>query len=110
MKLARVIGNVVATLKDPCFKGHKVLIVQPIDEMGNDISQSFLSCDTVNAGPGDIVLVEQEGNAARQLLGTQDDPFHSVIVGVVDKVCTLSAAPDVKGTVVSAKKMGVEEA
>ena len=86
MKLARVIGNVVATRKYPCFKGHKVLIVQPIDESGNDVSKSFLSCDTVDAGPGDIVLVEQEGNAARQLLGTMQDPFHSVIVGVVDRV------------------------
>jgi microcompartment protein CcmK/EutM len=60
--------------------------VQPVDEHGNDISQSVLSMDTVNAGPGDLVLVEQEGNAARQLLGTIEDPFHSVIVGVVDKV------------------------
>ncbi len=88
MKLARVMGNVVATRKDPSFKGHKLLIVQPVDELGNDISDSFLSMDTVHAGPGDLVLVEQEGNAARQLLGTVDDPFHSVIVGVVDKVCT----------------------
>jgi microcompartment protein CcmK/EutM len=88
MKLARVIGNVVATRKDGCFKGHKVLIVQPIDETGKDIAKSFLSCDTVDAGPGDIVLVEQEGNAARQLLGTIHDPFHSVIVGVVDRVST----------------------
>lgn len=88
MKLARVIGNVVATRKDPSFKGHRVLIVQPVDEFGNDISSSFLSMDTVAAGPGDVVLVEQEGNAARQLLGTQDDPFHSVIVGVVDQVAT----------------------
>jgi microcompartment protein CcmK/EutM len=63
-----------------------VLIVQPVDESGNDIGQSFLSCDIVHAGPGDIVLVEQEGNAARQLLGTMADPFHSVIAGVVDKV------------------------
>ena len=86
MKLCRVIGNVVATRKYPCYKGHKVLIVQPVDECGNDIGQSFLSCDTVHAGPGDIVLVEQEGNAARQLLGTMADPFHSVIAGVVDKV------------------------
>jgi ethanolamine utilization protein EutN len=62
------------------------MIVQPIDEEGKDISQSFLSCDTVDCGPGDVVLVEQEGNAARQLLGTMDDPFHSVIVGVVDRV------------------------
>jgi microcompartment protein CcmK/EutM len=44
--------------------------------------------DIVDAGPGDLVLVEQEGNAARQLLGTLEDPFHSVIVGVVDKVYT----------------------
>jgi microcompartment protein CcmK/EutM len=88
MKLARVIGNVVATRKVPCYKGHKLLIVQPVDEHGNDTSQSFLSMDTVNAGPGDLVLVEQEGNTARQLLGTKDDPFHSVIVGVVDKVYT----------------------
>ena len=86
MILARVKGNVVSTLKHPCFKGHKVLIVQPIDEKGNDIGKSFLSCDTVQAGPGDTVLVQQEGNTARQLLGTKDDPFHSVIVGVVDKV------------------------
>jgi microcompartment protein CcmK/EutM len=88
MKLARVIGNVVATRKVPCYKGHKLLIVQPVDEWGNDISQSFLSMDIVDAGPGDLVLVEQEGNAARQLLGTLEDPFHSVIVGVVDKVYT----------------------
>ncbi|MCP5103888.1 MAG: EutN/CcmL family microcompartment protein [bacterium] len=86
MKLCRVMGNVVATLKHRSFKGHKLMIVQPIDKFGNDISQSFLSMDTVNAGPGDTVLVEQEGNTARELLGTMDDPFHSVIVGVVDKV------------------------
>lgn len=88
MKLCRVVGNVVATRKVPCYKGHKVLIVQPIDKQGYDMSHSFLSMDTVNAGPGDTVLVEQEGNAARQLLGTMDDPYHSVIVGVVDRVST----------------------
>ncbi len=86
MKLARVIGNVVATRKHPCFKGHKILIVQPVDENGEDTAQSFLSCDTVNAGPGDLVLVQQEGNTARELLGTRQDPFHSVIVGIVDRV------------------------
>ncbi len=86
MKLCRVMGNVVATQKEPTYTGHKVMIVQPVDEEGNDISTSFLSMDTVSAGPGDLVLVEQEGNAARQLLGTKDDPFHSVIVGIVDKV------------------------
>ncbi len=86
MKLCKVIGNVVSTKKDPSFKGHKLMIVQPIDENGIENSESFLSFDTVQAGPGDIVLVQQEGNTARELLGTREDPFHSVIVGIVDKV------------------------
>ncbi|MDD8011920.1 MAG: EutN/CcmL family microcompartment protein [Acidobacteriota bacterium] len=86
MKLARVIGNVVATRKHGSHKGHKLLIVQPVDENGEDTAHAFLSCDTVNAGPGDLVLVQQEGNTARELLGTRSDPFHSVIVGIVDKV------------------------
>ena len=92
MKLCRVIGNVVATRKDPSFTGHKFLLVQPIDKEGNDVSQSFISCDTVSAGPGDVVLVQQEGNSARQLLGTMQDPFHSVIVGIVDKVTVSGSA------------------
>lgn len=86
MFLARVKGNVVGTIKHPSFIGHKLLIVQPIDEKGDDIGTSSLSFDSVQAGPGDVVLVEQEGNAARQILGKWEDPFHSVIVGVVDKV------------------------
>lgn len=88
MLLGRIKGNVVSTIKHPCFKGHKMLIVQPIDGDGKDIGKPILSCDTVQAGPGDVVLVQQEGNTARQLLGTKDDPFHSVIVGIVDKVTT----------------------
>lgn len=89
MKLARVIGNAVSTQKYPCYSGHKMLIVKPVDENGDDCGVSWLACDTVNAGPGDLVLVEQEGNSARQLLGTREDPFHSVIVGIVDRVDTL---------------------
>lgn len=89
MILARVLGNVVATEKYPSFKGQTLLMVKPIDEKGNDMGETFLSCDSVQAGPGDVVLVEQEGNCAREILGTPEDPFHSVIVGVVDKVTRL---------------------
>jgi microcompartment protein CcmK/EutM len=86
MILCKVIGTVVATVKQPCFEGHKILVVQPIDEDGNNVGKSFLSCDAVQAGVGDTVLVQQEGNSARQLLGKKDDPFHSVICGIVDCV------------------------
>lgn len=88
MILARIKGNVVATIKQPCFTGHRILIAQPLDEKGNDKGDSFLACDSVQAAPGDVVLIEREGNTARQILGTPNDPFHSVIVGIVDKVST----------------------
>lgn len=86
MILARIKGNVVATIKQPCFAGHRLLIAQPVDEEGNDKGDVFLTCDSVQAAPGDVVLIEREGNTARQILGTPNDPFHSVIVGIVDKV------------------------
>jgi microcompartment protein CcmK/EutM len=62
------------------------MIVQPITPDGRDKGDSFLACDPVQSGPGDVVLAAREGNTARQLLGTADDPFHAVIVGIVDKV------------------------
>ncbi len=86
MILARVVGSVVSTLKHKTHKGHKLLIVQPVDEQGKDTGNSFLSFDPSGAGPGDVVLCSQEGNTARQLLGTKNDPFHSVIIGIVDQV------------------------
>ena len=68
--------------------GQRVLIVQPIDEHGLDHGDSFLSCDATSAASGDVVLVQQQGSSARQLLGKATDPFHSVICGIVDKVTT----------------------
>jgi ethanolamine utilization protein EutN len=88
MILARIKGNVVATVKHPCYAGQRLLIAQPIDEKGNDKGDSFLACDSVQAAPGDVVLIEREGNTARQILGTPNDPFHSVIVGIVDNITT----------------------
>ena len=86
MILARVKGNVVATEKHDCYTGQRVLIVQPIDEHGKDVGDSFLSCDATSAAPGDVVLVQQQGTSARELLGSMKDPFHSVICGIVDRV------------------------
>ena len=89
MRLCRVLGNVVATVKHPAFHGHKLLVVQQVDTDGNDVGPSFLAVDTVQAGPGDQVLVMSEGNGVRQILGQGDRvPIRSLIVGIVDQVST----------------------
>ena len=86
MKLCKVTGNVVATVKHEAYRGHKLMIVQPIDEVGSDAGTTFLAVDLVQAGPGDTVLVLQEGNGVRQILKADKLPIRSVIVGVVDAV------------------------
>jgi ethanolamine utilization protein EutN len=87
MRLCRVVGNVVATVKHPMYHGQPLMIVQPIDAHGRDVGASFLAVDRVQAGPGDHVIVLTEGTGVRQILqlGTQV-PIRSLIVGIVDAV------------------------
>ncbi|MBI4666604.1 MAG: hypothetical protein HY751_09370 [Nitrospinae bacterium] len=86
MKLCRVVGNIQSTVINPVYKGHRIMIVQPLDENMKDEGATFLAVDFAQSGPGDIVLAAVEGNAARQLFMDQNAPVHSVIEGVVDRV------------------------
>lgn len=96
MILCRVLGNVVATVKHPVYVGRTVLIVQPVRPDGDArLGRSFLAVDAVGAGEGDLVLCSREGNTARQLLGGPDDPFHSVVLAIIDRINT--AAGEVRG-------------
>ena len=93
MILSRVLGNVVSTDQHPVYDGTRVLVCQPVQTDGRTPrGMAFLAVDSVQAGEGDLVVVAREGNAARQVLGTADDPFHSVILGIVDEI-TLGEDP-----------------
>lgn len=87
MILCRVLGTVVSPVQHPVYDGKKVLICQPVrpDGVGR-LGASFLAVDAVQAGEGDLVLASREGNTARQILGKDEDPFHSVVLAVVDSV------------------------
>jgi len=85
--LAKVKGNIVATQKNSYLKGHKLLMVHPIDLSGNlSGEKDMVALDTVDAGIGDTVLVVQEGAAAAQILGHRKAPVHTMVVAVVDKI------------------------
>ncbi len=87
MILARVIGNVVSSVQHPVYDGRTLLLCQPVQgDCTTPRSRAFIAVDSVQAGEGDLVVVAREGNAARQVLGTNDDPFHSVVLGIVDEV------------------------
>jgi microcompartment protein CcmK/EutM len=82
-----VLGNVVSSVQHPIYEGSTVLVLQPVKADGaTPIGTAFLAVDSVQAGEGDLVLAAREGNAARQVLGTSADPFHAVILGIVDQI------------------------
>lgn len=87
MILCRVLGTVVSPVQHPAYDGKTVLICQPVRPDGvQKLGPSFLAVDSVQAGEGDLVLASREGNTARQILGKDDDPFHAVVLAVVDSV------------------------
>ena len=85
MILARIIGTVVATRKDPRLEGKKLLICRSVDPDGNDEKGYLIAVDTVNAGYREKVLVVQ-GSSARMASGCKDTPVDAAIVGIVDDV------------------------
>ena len=85
MVLARIIGTVVATRKDPRLEGRKLLICRPVDPDGKDDKGYMVAVDTVNAGFGEHVLIVQ-GSSARMASTCKDTPVDAAIVGIVDQV------------------------
>ena len=86
MYIGKVIGTVVATIKIDHLRSRKLLIVEQLDLQGKETGYYDIAVDVVQAGPGDTVLVVDEGNSARQVLGLDPGAVRAVIVGVVDQV------------------------
>ena len=86
MTLGRVIGTVVSTVKLEVLAGYKILMVQPVDPEGRDVGAVTLALDSVQAGAGDTVLVIDEGNSSRMIVGDSMAPIRTMVVGIVDNV------------------------
>jgi microcompartment protein CcmK/EutM len=86
MFIGRVSGTVVASIKDPAMEGRKLLLVERLSPEGALQDMYMIAVDTVQAGVGDTVLVLDEGNGARQVLGKELAPIRTVIVSIVDAV------------------------
>ncbi len=86
MMLGKVVGTVVTTISHPDYKNRRLLVVQPLALDGEKPDDDFIALDNTQAGVGDTVLVNREGNGARQVLRNPDAAVISVIVGIVDSV------------------------
>lgn len=84
MILARVAGRITSTIHHPDMEGRSLLVLDKIDPEGKPTGGYLIAVDSVGAGAGETVLVLDEGNGARQILGGSDLPVRSVVVGILD--------------------------
>jgi len=83
--LAKIVGTVVATRKDPRLVSSKLLIARAVDPRGKPEGSYLVAIDTVDAGVGETVLIVS-GSSARMAAGLKDCPVDAAIVGIVDTV------------------------
>lgn len=90
MDLARVAGRVVCTLKNDSLEGRKLLIVQPIDEKGDDTGEQLIAIDAIGAGAGETVFYVTGREASFAFL-PDHVPSDATVVAIVDSVDLLEA-------------------
>lgn len=83
MRLGRVVGTVVSTVKDAGLEGYKLLLVEDAGVRGEGLGRYAVAVDTVDAGRGDVV-VTVGGSSARLTRLTRDRPVDAAVVAVVE--------------------------
>jgi len=83
--LAKIVGTVVATRKDPRLVSSKLLIARAMDPRGKAEGGYLVAVDTVDAGIGETVLIVS-GSSARMASGLKDCPVDAAVVGIIDTI------------------------
>ncbi len=84
MKLGRVTGTVVSTVKYDKYRGLKLLKVRPLDLQLNEAGEEVVALDAANAGIGDIVLVNNDGGSAQMVMDDKTLIASVTICGIID--------------------------
>jgi len=86
MILGRVCGSIVSTINHEFYNNKRLLMVDRLAIDGTATGNYLIAVDSVGAGAGETVLIIDEGNSARQIIGDKTAPLRSIIVGVVDQI------------------------
>lgn len=85
MKVGRVVGTVVSTINIELLEDHRLLLCD-VQDIDGDPDGYTIAIDVVDAGMGETVLILDEGNSARQILGRDWGAIRAVVVGVIDEI------------------------
>lgn len=85
MRIARVVGSAVSTIKAESLVGRKLLLVREATATDELVGGPFVAVDAIGAGHGELVLVS-EGSAGRYTAQTVDTPVDAVIMAILDSL------------------------
>jgi len=83
MQLARVLGEVVSTVKDANLTGMKLLVLQPLTPAGDAAGRTLVALDSVGAGAGERVFFVRGREAAFPFY-PDEPPADATVIGIVD--------------------------
>jgi microcompartment protein CcmK/EutM len=86
MIVAKVIGNVVSSVKHEAYDNKKLLYVQPITPEGNPCGQAIIAVDYVGAGAGEVVLVGGAPGLAKVVFGLKVAPMKTLVMGIIERL------------------------
>ena len=85
MKIAKVVGVTICTVKEQRLENSKMMIVCNTDQTGEVVGEPYIAQDIVGVGPDELVVVV-EGSSARVAAGDINQPVDAVIVGILDSL------------------------
>ena len=85
MNIGNVVGTATATVKHPSLEGWKLLLVQLVGSDGaTPDGEPVLAVDALGAGVGETVVVTNDGQATRELVGSDTTPVRWSVIGIRD--------------------------
>ena len=85
MQLGRVIGHTTATIKHPSMNGWRLALVQLINASRQPEADPVVAVDKFGSGIGDVVVLNSDGKAARELVGDNKSPVRWFVIGISDE-------------------------
>lgn len=86
MILGKVCGQIYSTINHPFYDYKRLLIIDKLTVDGKPSGNYLIAVDSVGAGYDETVLIIDEGNSARQIIGDKSAPLRSIVVGIVDEI------------------------
>lgn len=85
MQLGRVIGHATATIKHPALNGWRMVVVQMLNSARQAEADPIVAVDKLGSGVGQVVILNSDGKAAREMIGNDKSPVRWFVIGISDE-------------------------